>query len=219
MGCVDVTVSMLKSIQQDLTRLEVICFPWGELDLSHFVAAVFRHSKVSYSVLLTALLYILRFRHAFSNNPLDVMNISKCLPSSNTVLVVFVSALVLSSKFLHDRHTSNLAWASHTGISSAEINRGEIFFLNVIQHQLSVDQTAFHKWMTILFQPGNLVPYQIFPQDCQKVPQMMMKAPTGLWTNLDPQESSFNHDAHHHPNIDFYRRRPEQTFMGYYPAG
>jgi hypothetical protein len=194
-----------------MAKMGMITVPWPELDLSHFVATVFRHSKVSYSVLLTGLLYLLRFRHAFSTPQGCVHPVC----AINTVVIVFVTSLVLSNKFLHDRHVSNATWAAHTGIPAIEINRGEIFFLNVINHQLNVEQAAFHKWMSILFHPAKLNPYQIIPPDNQ-VPT---KQP---WTGgVEKSDLAYyGGGKQQDPSIESsFRRRPEQTFMGYFPTG
>jgi hypothetical protein len=199
---------MLKNIQQDLAKLGLIAIPWSEHNLVNFVSSVFRHSKVSYSVLLTALLYLLRFRHSFSRRPACATSTPF---SSNTLLIVFVSALVLSNKFLHDRHSSNQIWSAYTGISTAELNRGEIFFLNTIQHQLFVDQGAFQKWMSVLFQPKNLLPYQI-PQADNQVPKMSSAHESdACYRKQEPSMYDLR------PYIDSYKRRPE-VFMGYFSS-
>lgn len=198
---VDVTVTILRTIQADLipqfggSKLGLR----AEHDPSHFISAVFRHSRVSYSVLLTGLLYMLRFRHYIAMRPLPCI-----LPCamSNVIMLVFVSSIMLSNKYLHDRHASNLTWSSYTGFPLEEINRGEIFFLNVIQHELLVDQSSFQKWLAILFQPRNISHYHrnvASSADHQLVPE----APLSRLAPPIPIESY---------------RRPEQVFMGYIHA-
>lgn len=195
---------MLKSIQQDLAKQGMIGYPCSEFNLRNFASSVFRQSRVSYSVLLIALLYLLRFRHYF------VMRRRPCsssLPSAPHLLpIILISSLVLSTKFLHDRHSSNQVWATMTGVPTIDINRGELFFLNVIQHQLCVDQGAFQKWMSMLFQPKHLVPYQIIGN------QMLQK------NGREPSSYDIRDIHNVRPFIDSYKRPPEQVFMGYFPA-
>lgn len=216
-------MSMLKSLQQDLVRQGLINIPWSEPNLMNFVSSVFRHSKVSYSVLLTALLYLLRFRHLFLVRP--ACNVPTMQSPTCTALpMIFVSSLLLSTKFLHDRHPSNATWAAMTGIPTIEINRGELFFLGVIGHQLNVDQAAFNKWTGIMFNPKHLAPYQI-PAPDNQVPlhvhhQGAMKRhgweAAGIYQYQYKSQPKM-YDTR--PYIDPYKRPPEQVFMGYTQLG
>lgn len=197
---------MLGAIQTELVQSGWAAVNWSETDLSRYVAAVFKHSKVSYSVLLTGLLYLLRFRH-YMPCRLGAVNcaITRSTGESHGgfLLTIFVSALLLSNKFLHDRHSSNENWAGYSGLSLRDVNRGEILFLTVVDHQINIDPVAFHKWTGILFQPCNLVHYQSRPPDNQ-VP------------NMQPLPSAPVRTIHDYYGLD--RRRGEQIFMGYQPS-
>lgn len=78
---------------------------------------------------------------------------STCVPA------LFITSLVLANKFLHDRHISNVTWSTHAGLPTAEINRGEMAFLEALGHRLVVEQIAFEKWIAALFNPINLQNY------------------------------------------------------------
>lgn len=199
---------MLSAIQAELLQSGWSTVAWGEGDLCRYVAAVFRHSKVSYSVLLTGLLYLLRFRHHMAGR-LAVAGcaIVRALEQSQgggLLLSIFVSALLLSNKFLHDRHSSNENWAGFSGLGVRDVNRGEILFLTVVDHQINIDPVAFHKWTGILFQPGNLAQYQRPPPDNQ-VPSVV------------PDGASQPYYCYEAAGLAG-RRRGGQIFMGYQPG-
>ena len=152
------TLSIVKSIQADLhaqyNKLISEQY-WGDPELGKFIGDLFKQSRVSYSVLLVGLLYLLRFRNSIGRRKPQ----SKRFHHSHFLLLMFVISLLLSNKFLHDRHSSNSAWASYSGFPLGDINRGEIFFLNVIEHDLHVEKEAFHRWVNSIFHPSNLEPY------------------------------------------------------------
>lgn len=156
----DVSVLILRSIRTDFCTQSL---PPVDHQLPSFVANLFRQSKVSYSVLLAGLLYLLRFRHALlTKGPREAASRSKSMMDPRHPLftfVVFVVALLLASKFLNDRHSSNGIWAETTGLSMGDLNRGEIFFLNVIDHRLHMENEVFQRWLTYLFQPHHLHNY------------------------------------------------------------
>jgi len=125
---------------------------WSDIELVSYITIVFRNSRVSYSVLLTALLYLLRLRQG-----LKTMDTTRLDPKANSLPLTLVTSLVLANKFLQDRHPCNAAWSIQTGISPQDICRGEMFFLEVIEHRLVVEPSAFQKWISLLFHPANLI--------------------------------------------------------------
>lgn len=192
---------MLRNIQQDFYDNGDTAASHVTIDLSPFVAAVFRHTRISYSVVLTGLLYLLRFRHACAQKKHQYVKIPF---QENGVIILFVTCLLLANKFLHDRHPSNAMWAVNTGLTLSEINKGELYFLTVIQHELKVDKESFQKWMTILFQPKHLAPYQL-PID-HHVPSKQSSSSYHGGSRFTEQQQQ------HFPITE---RRSENTFMGY----
>lgn len=143
---VGVSVMIMKAIRNDLGMPLV-----NEGMLSNFVSTLLRHSGVSYSTLLCGLLYLLRFRHALPTKNGDQLKLKSTNPLY--VMVMFVVSLMLGSKFLHDRHASNQAWAQSAYLPVELVNAAEIDFLHIIQHRLHVDQVIFQRWVAYLFQP------------------------------------------------------------------
>lgn len=120
-----------------------------------YIVAVFRYSKISYSVLFAALLYLLRFRQARSC-AYKSYNDAIILP---TLPVIFVASLIIANKFLHDQHCSNAIWTCFSGISLNDLNRGEVYFLEALDHRLLIEPGSFQRWILLLFQPQNLMPF------------------------------------------------------------
>ncbi len=162
---------MLCGLQNDLC----IYYPWTEQYLERFAAAVVGGGKISYSILLTALLYLMRFRHSVTTEGglghaasrgefagggdrraegLGVQGKKRMVP------ILFVVSLLLAVKFHHDQSASNKVWSECTKITLGELNGGETTFLNVIDHRLHIDSIAFDQWMKFLFRPENLLHYR-----------------------------------------------------------
>lgn len=159
---VDVTVTILKALERDLALQGCRLRMWCANEMASYISIVFKSSKVSYSVSLTALIYLLRLRHALRVGTASSLvqlqlgvggRLATCVPA------LFITSLVLANKFLHDRHISNVTWSTHAGLPTAEINRGEMAFLEALGHRLAVEQTAFEKWIAALFNPVNLQNY------------------------------------------------------------
>lgn len=159
---VDVTVTVLKAVERDLALRGCRLRMWGTNEMASYISVVFKNSKVSYSVSLTALIYLLRLRRALCTGAAPSL-LRLHLEASDQMLtcvpVLFITSLLLANKFLHDRHISNVTWSTHAGLSTAEINRGERAFLEALDHRLAVKQVAFEKWIATLFNPVNLQTY------------------------------------------------------------
>lgn len=159
---IDVTVAILKALERDLALQGCRLRMWCTSEMASYVSVVFKNSKVSYSVSLTALIYLLRLRHALRTGAAPSLlrlqleagdRMPTCVP------VLFITSLVLANKFLHDRHVSNVTWSTHAGLPTAGINRGEMACLEALDYRLAVEQATFEKWIAALFSPVNLQNY------------------------------------------------------------
>ncbi|KAI7866622.1 hypothetical protein BDF14DRAFT_1727906 [Spinellus fusiger] len=63
---------------------------------------------------------------------------------------MFLAALMLASKYLHDKNYRNQSWAKISGLSMREINAAEMAFLQLIDYKLYVSKPTFDKWYTLL---------------------------------------------------------------------
>ncbi|KAJ3348921.1 hypothetical protein HDU83_000977 [Entophlyctis luteolus] len=63
---------------------------------------------------------------------------------------MFLSSLIVASKFLQDRNYSNKAWSNISGLPVSEINARELEFLTLIDYELFVSRDTFSNWTNLL---------------------------------------------------------------------
>lgn len=127
-----------------------------------FVHAVFKKGRLTYSVVIIGLLYLARFRHALFNafhQPSFILEREK--RRSDFVPKIFLAALLISTKFLCDRHGTNAGWAKDHQLSLFEVNWSEALFLSVIKHDVNVSERSFNSWMTQVFSPDSVRQYAV----------------------------------------------------------
>jgi hypothetical protein len=63
---------------------------------------------------------------------------------------LFLTSLILASKYLQDKNYSNKAWSKISGLPAREINKHEREFLSVIGHGLFISAAKFARWSALL---------------------------------------------------------------------
>ncbi|EFR00588.1 hypothetical protein MGYG_03593 [Nannizzia gypsea CBS 118893] len=63
---------------------------------------------------------------------------------------MFLSALILASKYLQDRNYSARAWSKISGLNTAEINQNELMFLQAVDWRLHISDAVFQRWNDIV---------------------------------------------------------------------
>jgi Cyclin len=118
------------------------------LPLQDFITETLRRSKTSYSTLQIAMYYLILLK-----DHLPRCNFSQeqsCVPSDRRAMQcgrrMFLSALMLASKFLQDRNYSTRAWGKITGLPTSEINTNELKFLEAVDWELHVSKEKFERW-------------------------------------------------------------------------
>ncbi|KAK9711852.1 PHO85 cyclin-5 [Basidiobolus ranarum] len=147
---------------------------WGKnstennvLPLNIFVQETIKRSQSSYCTLLTALLYVFRIKDqilklrkstvlksdTFERKPIAGSENDSTTPFDESFMDrvlcarrMFLSALILASKFLQDRNYTNGAWAKTLGLNVADININENVFLRLIDYRLFVSLPIFTNW-------------------------------------------------------------------------
>ena len=80
------------------------------------------------------------------------------------IFEIFVTALMLASKYLNDRNASNSAWSRISGIPLETLNKMEMKLLSFIEYKLHVEVDLFDRWIKFLFQPTKLANYFNYEQ-------------------------------------------------------
>lgn len=124
----------------------------GVLPLRTFIQETLRRSRTSYSTLQVALYYLILIKphvpkHDFTmEQPEDAYSI-RALQCGRRM---FLSALILASKYLQDRNYSARAWSKISGLNTQEINQNEMAFLLAVNWQLHITDTVFQRWTDIV---------------------------------------------------------------------
>ncbi|KKZ59134.1 hypothetical protein EMCG_05468 [[Emmonsia] crescens] len=124
----------------------------GVLPLRTFIQETLRRSRTSYSTLQVALYYLIMIKphvpkHDFTmeqprNNP--------CTRAMQCGRRMFLSALILASKYLQDRNYSARAWSKISGLNTLEINQNELAFLEAVGWKLHISEAVFQRWTDIV---------------------------------------------------------------------
>jgi PHO85 cyclin-5 len=118
------------------------------LPLQDFITETLRRSKTSYSTLQVAMYYLILLKAHLPK--CDFTQDQSCIPVDRRAMQcgrrMFLSALMLASKFLQDRNYSTRAWGKITGLPTSEINTNELKFLEAVDWKLHVSKEKFERW-------------------------------------------------------------------------
>ncbi|KAI9675791.1 MAG: hypothetical protein M1829_003216 [Trizodia sp. TS-e1964] len=124
----------------------------GILPLRTFIQETLRRSRTSYSTLQVALYYLIVVqshipKHDFTmEQPED----GPSLRALQCGRRMFLSALILASKYLQDRNFSARAWSKISGLNTQEINMNEMTFLTAVNWRLHISESVFSRWTDIV---------------------------------------------------------------------
>lgn len=124
----------------------------GVLPLRTFIQETLRRSRTSYSTLQVALYYLILIKphvpkHDFTMEQSDESHSARALQCGRRM---FLSALILASKYLQDRNYSARAWSKISGLNTMEINQNEIAFLLAVNWRLHITDAVFQRWTEIV---------------------------------------------------------------------
>jgi hypothetical protein len=124
----------------------------GVLPLRTFIQETLRRSRTSYSTLQVALYYLILIKphvpkHDFTMEQPDDQHAARALQCGRRM---FLSALILASKYLQDRNYSTRAWSKISGLNTFEINQNEMAFLLAVNWQLHITDAVFTRWTDIV---------------------------------------------------------------------
>ncbi|KAI9641978.1 PHO85 cyclin-5 [Ciborinia camelliae] len=124
----------------------------GVLPLRIFIQETLRRSRTSYSTLQVALYYLILIKPFvpktdFTMEQPDDTPATRALQCGRRM---FLSALILASKYLQDRNYSSRAWSKISGLPTLEINQNEIAFLLAVNWELHITDKVFQRWTDIV---------------------------------------------------------------------
>ncbi|KAI8820659.1 uncharacterized protein EV422DRAFT_529629 [Fimicolochytrium jonesii] len=116
--------------------------------LINVVEQLLHRSRTSCSAFQTALLYLLKLRTCVLRK--EALGGSASATATEFPLRcgrrMFLSALILANKYVHDSSISMKAWASISGLSVQELCANERAFLHAVDHDLHVPAHRWNKW-------------------------------------------------------------------------
>lgn len=162
------------------------------LPLRTFIQETLRRSRTSYSTLQVALYYLVLIKphvpkHNFTTEQPDESASDRALQCGRRM---FLSALILASKYLQDRNYSARAWSKISGLNTQEINQNEMAFLLAVNWKLHIADEVFQRWTDIVLKytppptppsPGGAIQIATQVADWK---QLVLRLNTEL-TNLD----------------------------------
>lgn len=127
----------------------------GVLPLQVFIQETLKRSRTSYSTLQIALYYLVLLRarlpaKEFCHEQGSGSPDRKQCRAMQCGRRMFLSALMLASKYLQDRNYSARAWSKISGLRSVEINENEREYLSLIDYSLHVPKDVFDNWNKIV---------------------------------------------------------------------
>lgn len=122
------------------------------LPLRTFIQETLRRSRTSYSTLQVALYYLVLIKshvpkHDFTMEQPNDIHAIRALQCGRRM---FLSALILASKYLQDRNYSARAWSKISGLATQEINQNEMAFLLAVNWKLHITDDVFQRWTDIV---------------------------------------------------------------------
>ncbi|KAI4186718.1 MAG: hypothetical protein LQ346_005618 [Caloplaca aetnensis] len=122
------------------------------IGLRTFVQEVLRRSKTSYSTLQVALYYLVLIQSCLPTHDftMEQREDSPACRAMQCGRRMFLSSLILASKYLQDRNFSARAWSKISGLKTSEINMNEITFLTAVNWKLHIPEPVYQRWTDIV---------------------------------------------------------------------
>ncbi|KAK5092587.1 PHO85 cyclin-5 [Lithohypha guttulata] len=130
------------------------------LPLQVFITETLRRSKTSYSTLQIALYYLILLKQCLPSSPSQPGQGCRAMQCGRRM---FLTALILASKYLQDRNYSARAWSKISGLPLREINDNERRYLSIVSWDLHVPKNTFENWSKIVL---NICRLSMDPEAC-----------------------------------------------------
>jgi hypothetical protein len=110
------------------------------IGIRDYMARLSKFAHCSSECFIFALIYIDRFTEKHPNFVINAFNVHR----------LFITSLVVATKFFDDRYYNNEYYAKVGGVSNAEINMLEIKFLHSLNYKLHVSPKTFYEYRSRL---------------------------------------------------------------------
>lgn len=103
---------------------------------------------------------------------------------------MFLSALILASKYLQDRNYSAKAWSKITSLPVKEINANERTFLKAVNYDLHLDVEKYNEWCANVSEcvdavsAGKTCPWGMVLEACKGISNSMMSTASSIMSAL-----------------------------------
>ncbi|KAJ3415457.1 hypothetical protein HDV05_004899 [Chytridiales sp. JEL 0842] len=128
---------------------------------------------------------------------------------------MFLSSLIVATKYLKDRTYSNKAWAKISGLPLSEINDNERVFLQGVNYELFVSASTFGSWSTVLVMRANSLRRNVQQQASVEV-ATPAAAPSSLY---NVQQPTTNNNHVESLDLKFSRPLSSSASAGFAAAG
>ena len=125
------------------------------LTLRGFIQETLKRSRTSYSTLQVALYYLIVIKPHIPDRDFTQEQFHDDGPLALSLQCgrrMFLTALILASKYLQDRNYSNQAWSRLSGLSVQDVNTNEMAFLSAVDWRLHISERIFQRWADIVLQ-------------------------------------------------------------------
>lgn len=131
LSCEDMTSQIVENIwplSAAASHIDAVSSPIGVLPLRTFIQEILRRGRTSYSTLHVTLYYMIRF-HVLSHKLTKEQSRSPSrMRAMHCGRRMFLTALILASKYLQNDSYSACAWSKISGFNTSEINHNELMF-------------------------------------------------------------------------------------------
>ena len=133
-------------------RTDTCFFGRGVLPLRTFITETLRRSRTSYSTLQVALFYLVLIKDELpdTNFCMEQGSADESYRSMQCGRRMFLTALILASKYLQDRNYSTRAWSKISGLRAKEIHINEMHYCRQVSWNLHIPQEKFQRWSRIV---------------------------------------------------------------------
>ena len=142
-------------------HIDAASSPIWALPLRTFIQEILRRGRTSYSTLHVTLYYMIRFyvlSHKLTKKQTRSPSRMRAMHCGRRM---FLTALILASKYLQDYSYSARIWSKILGFNTSEINHHKLMFLEVVGWRLYISEASFRRWTNLILKltltAGNLL--------------------------------------------------------------